>query len=255
MKKSRQFCGSVTCTSLLMTAVAFSATTALGSMYYTPAGAGDSNGSVDASAQVIVGNGMVTITLTDLLQNPTSSGQTLSGLEIDISGAIGTATLASSSGLTSTINPDGAYTPGVYQNSLGHWGADDSVNLSAIGLVSHQPYDLIVGPDSAGGFSGAGTYSGANKGLGNFNPYVLGSATFTVDIPGVTSSSSISGVNFEFGTAPETVPAVSYSPVPEAGSIYGAAPVALGLLPLSAAFLRKLRNRQAFGTGTNPLAK
>ena len=241
MKKSKPLCGSVTFTSLLMTAVAFSATSALGSMYYTPVGATDSNGSVDASAQVTVGNGMVTITLNDLLQNPTSSGQTLSGLELNISGATGAATLASSSGFTSTINPDGSYTSGVYQSPLGHWGADNSFNLSTIGIVGHQPYDLIVGPDSAGGFSGAGSYSAANNGFGNFNPYVLGSATFTVNIPGVTSSSSISGVNFEFGTAPETVPAVSYSPVPEAGSIYGAAPVALGLLPLSAAFLRKLR--------------
>jgi hypothetical protein len=241
MKKSRQLCGSVTCTSLLMTAVAFSATSALGSMYYTPVGATDSNGSVDASAQVIVGNGMVTITLNDLLQNPTSSGQTLSGLEINISGATGTATLAGSSGFTSTINPGGTYTPGVYQNPLGHWGADNGVNLSTIGIVGHQPYDLIVGPDSAGGFSGAGTYSAANGGFGNFNPYVLGSATFTVDIPGVTSNSTVSGVDFEFGTRPETVPGVSYSPVPEASSIYGAAPVALGLLPLGAAFLRKLR--------------
>jgi hypothetical protein len=241
MKKSKPLCGSVTFTSLLMTAVAFSATSALGSMYYTPVGATDSNGSVDASAQVTVGNGMVTITLNDLLQNPTSSGQTLSGLELNISGATGAATLASSSGFTSTINPDGSYTSGVYQSPLGHWGADNSFNLSTIGIVGHQPYDLIVGPDSAGGFSGAGSYSAANNGFGNFNPYVLGSATFTVNIPGVTSGSSISGVEFEFGTQPETVAAVSYSPVPEASSIYGAAPVALGLLPLGAAFLRKLR--------------
>jgi hypothetical protein len=244
MKKSNQLCGSVTFTTLITTAVAFSASTALGSMYYTPAGATDSNGAVDASAQVTVGNGMVTITLNDLLQNPTSSGQTLSGLEINVSGATGTATLASSSGFTSTINSDGTYSAGVYTSPLGHWGADNSVNLSTIGIVGHQPYDLILGPDSAGGFSGVGTYSAANNGLGNFNPYVLGSATFTINIPGVTSGSSVSGVEFEFGTQPETVAAVSYSPVPEAGSIYGAAPVALGLLPLGAAFLRKLRNRQ-----------
>ena len=234
-------------TGLLGMALVLSGTTAFGAMYITPTGSSDNNGPVDASATLTPGNGMVTVTLTDLLQNPTSSGQTLSGIEFNASGATGLATLGGSSGNTSTINADGTYTKGQFTNPLGHWGADNNVNLSTIGIVGKRPFDLIIGPDSAGGFSGAGKYTAANGGLGNFNPYVLGTATFTVDVSGVTAGSTISDVVFEFGTNPDTVDGMAVGgggiALPEPGT-YGIWACLLALPPCGAGLLQSLRRRK-----------
>jgi hypothetical protein len=239
-------------------------------MYYTPSGATVSgDGSVDASANIVLGNGVVTITLTDLLQNPTCSGQTLSGIVFDVSGASGTPTLATASGYTSTIttsktpSDNGTYTAGTLTDLMststtGHWSVDNSKSSSTINLSifsGAKPNELIIGPDSMGGFAGgSGRYSNANGGFDQFNPYVLGSATFTVDISGVTSNSTLSNVVFDFGTGAATVNGVpeSYSPVPEVSTLYGSAPIALALLPFSAALLAGLRNRRVFKTVENP---
>jgi hypothetical protein len=105
-----------------------------------------------------------------------------------------------------------------------------------------MPYDLIVGPDNADGFSNVGKYSAANGGFDNFNPYVLGSATFTVNVPGVTSGSTITGVSFEFGTKPDDVSAVIVTAVPEPGN-YGVSACALALMPLGAGLLRRITRR------------
>ena len=245
MRTTEGFGAWATGTGLLGAMLALSGTTAFGAMYITPTGSTDNNGPVDASATLTAGNGTVTVTLTDLLQNPTSSGQTLSGIEFSVFGATGSATLGGSSGNTSTINSDGTYTTGQFTSPLGHWGADNSVNLSTIGIVGHMPFDLIIGPDSAGGFTGAGKYSAANNGLSNFNPYVLGTATFTVNVSGVTAGSTISGVIFEFGTNPDTVGGMSIGGIalPEPGA-YGAWACMLALLPCGAGLLRTLRRRQ-----------
>jgi len=243
MKTTQQISGALAFSALFGTALLMSNTTAFGAIYMTPAGASTANGSVDATGSVVVGNGTVTVVLTDLTENPISSGQTLSGIEFTVSGETSAATLASSSGDTSTINPDGTYTPGAYASHLGHWGAASDVNLSAINLVGHMPYDLIIGPDNAGGFSNAGTYSHANGGLANFDPYVLGTATFTLNVPGVTSSSTITGVAFEFGTNPDAVDAAVTTAVPEPGN-YGISACALALMPLGAGLLRRI-TRQA----------
>ena len=239
MKTTGRWGGTVGLTGLLGAAVVLSRTTAFGAMYITPAGASDSDGSVDASASIVAGNGTVTVTLTDLLQNPLSSGETLSGIKFTVSGATATATLASSAGLTSTIKANGTYTPGVFTDPLSHWGAQNDVNLSTIGIVGHMPDDLIVGPDSAGGFTGAGRYTHANGGFDNFDPYVLGSATFTVDVAGVTSGSTLSAVTFEFGTVPEFVTGALVSVVPEPAAYGALAGVGLLLVSLGSQFRRQ----------------
>ena len=213
-------------------------TSSYADLYITPAGSSDTDGLVDATSSFFLGNGTVTVTLTDLEGNPRSAGQTLSGILFNASGVSGAATLASSSGYISAINGNGTYSAGVLTSPLSHWGADDGVSLSTINIVGSMPYDLIIGPDSAGGFTGAGLYSNANKGLPNFNPYVLGSATFTVNVPGITPSSTLSGVTFEFGTTPDYVTAITA--VPEPGTILAGA---LLLLPFGASALRILRNK------------
>src|SRR5215469_15371124 len=76
---------------------------AYASLYFTPAGASVPDGAVSAEASVTLGNGTMTIVLTDLLQNPTSVGQTLSGFEFHATGTSGSPSLISSSAFTTSI--------------------------------------------------------------------------------------------------------------------------------------------------------
>ncbi len=101
------------------------------------------------------------------------------------------------------------------------------------------PNTMIIGPDSAGGFNGTlGSYTSANPSItGNHQPSVLGSATFTITIPGVTAGSVLSGVKFEFGTGPDSttsgmVPKVPNFSVPDNGAtlaLLGMALTSIGL--------------------------
>lgn len=167
--------------------------------FQTPIGSTVTDGSVDASATFTMGTDGLTLVLTDLLQNPKSSGQTISGISFAVSGAVGSPSLTSAMGPLSTINSGGTYTIPSGSSPLTHWGTTVSPDGTTT-LTGGQPYQLIVGPDSAGGFTGAGKYSNANNGFDNFNPYVLGSATFDIFLSGVLSNSKISDVVFQFGT-------------------------------------------------------
>ena len=54
---------------------------------------------------------------------------------------------------------------------------------------------MIIGPPGSNG-----KYSAANSSIGNFNPQVQNSATFVLTIKGVSPSTVITGVRFQFGT-------------------------------------------------------
>lgn len=207
-----------------------------GVLYFTPAGAQVPDGSVAAEASITLGAGTITIDLTDLLANPRSVGQTLSGISFNVTGLSGSPSLSTASGIITTVQSGGSYTPSASAVALSHWGVADSVNLSAIGIVGHQPYDLIVGPDDKGMLDGSGKYSNANKGFANFNPYVLGTAHFVINAPGVTADSVLSDVTFEFGTEP------TFVPVPEPTTMIAAL---LLLLPFGASTMQVLRRNRA----------
>src|SRR5262249_13244831 len=141
-------------------------------------------------------------------------GQLISGLVFDVTGASGGASVSSSSGKLATIGSSGSYSPSA-ASSLPHWAVSLSgseVRLTT--LSGSQPNELSIGPDDAGSLTGGGKYSSANSSILNFNPSVVGTATFTLSIPGVTS---ISDVGIQFGTAPETTLS-QVPPVPDGGS-------------------------------------
>jgi hypothetical protein len=67
-----------------------------------------------------------------------------------------------------------------------------------------------------------GTYANANASLLNFNPSVIGPATFTLALTGVTANTTITGARFSFGTGPDTFITGTPSttpPVPEPSSL------------------------------------
>lgn len=230
----------------LSAAALFAATQSHASVTYeTPAGAQNAGVSVAGEATFSLVGDVLTIQLTSLLANPTSDGQLLSGVEFNITSG-GSASLDTSSGITTTIASGGAYTPSSTAQSLPKWslgGSSGAYNLTAFGGGS--PYDVIIGPDSQGGFSGAGKYSNANPSIYNHQPIVLGTATFTVTVDGLSSLSQLDDVQLEFGTVSGAwIPGNKVNtpnPVPEPTTIMAGL---LMLVPLSIQLVRKVREQK-----------
>jgi hypothetical protein len=169
--------------------------------YCSPSGSTTTDGSVSAEALFTTNNGSITLTLSNLFQNPNADGQLISAISFDVSGASGSGSLTTvNSGLIGTISPAGSYTA-AGSDLLTRWKASESgttINLTT--LSGGKPNRLLIGPDSAGGFTMAGLYDNANPSILQHNLSVLGSATFDITIPGVTDTSTLSDVVFQFGT-------------------------------------------------------
>jgi hypothetical protein len=178
------------------------ATSASAVTYQTPAGSNSaSDGPVSAQAVFSLSGNNLVITLADLLVNPTSAGQLLSGIRFVEGSASGSGNLTTvNSGLVTTISAGGAHTAGV-ADVLTRWKATEAgTTITLTTLSGGNPDRLIIGPAN-----GSNLYSAANASIIGDNPNVLSSPTFTIAIPGVTSltnlATDISSVFFMFGTA------------------------------------------------------
>ncbi len=191
--------------------------------FFTPTGSTTSGGSVQAQVDFTINAGSVTVTLSNLGQNPTSDAQLIGSLRFTVTGATGSGSLSTlNSGLISDIGANGSYTAGL-SDLLTRWTANESGNTITLGTFSGgKPNRLIIGPDSLGLFNGAGIYSNANSSIDNFDPVILGKASFTISIPGVTSASQIGDVVLGFGTNPTTnTITTSAVPIPSAVWLLG----------------------------------
>lgn len=115
--------------------------------------------------------------------------------------------------------------------SLDRWNATESGTTITLSCFSgEKPSGLIIGP-----IDGSGKYSAANSSIIEHNPVVLETATFTITVPGVTSSSTLDTVSIGFGTTGSGYITASRSPsvaaVPEP-SAYLAGLGALGMLSM-----------------------
>lgn len=200
-------------------------------MSFTANGTG-TDGALSASALFTTGNGTLTITLTNTLSASSiiSAGQALSDISFNLSNTAGTLTGMSATGQMGNLsytkgtggNPSFetvAYTTGAPSRFEGTGGGSLTVSGTHVGLEAiggGQPSQMIL-PYLANG----GMYSNGNQGLANFDPYAIGPATFVLDLSGVTSTTTISNVQFSFGTGPDTLlPGVpSTPPVPEPSSL------------------------------------
>lgn len=191
------------------------------SITYTASGSGN-DGPLSATASFTTSPGSLTLVLTDTTSASTirSAGQALSDISFTLSSPAGTMGTATSSGQLANVSGSGGvtYTSGSPTRWVGVGGgtytvSGSSVYLSAIG--GGKPADMI-GPSISNG----GTYSNANNGFQQFDPYVVGPDTITLALSGISSSTTISGVMFSFGTGPDTnVPGVPSASTPEPESL------------------------------------
>ncbi|MGN6369761.1 MAG: hypothetical protein ACTHN5_15995 [Phycisphaerae bacterium] len=155
---------------------------------------------VSADALVTTGNGTVTVVLTNLIVDPTTVGQNISGFSFTLSDVFTTDSLTSSSGLERMVHDDGSYTDGgLASTGWAESSAGKVITLNLLGTSEAPDHTIIGSPalddkyDSAGG--------SIDKTSGPHNPFFTGPVTFNLSVLGVTSATTVTAANFQFNTS------------------------------------------------------
>jgi PEP-CTERM motif len=180
----------------------------------------------NVTGTIVAGNGTVTITLNNNLSNTqvVSVIQNISGVYFQVSGYNGGAVSLSTSNSAQSTNIDGTGNGvlGGAVNPTG-WAAGHSGSTITVCVICAFGISSPAGPDQTiiGG-TGSGAYANANGSIaGNnpHNPFLVGTNTFTLIVPGVTVNSTFSNVVIQFGTT-ATPPQPGETPeVPEPTSM------------------------------------
>jgi len=203
-------------------------------------GAGCSTTNVTGT--IVAGNGTVTITLNNNLTNAqvVSVIQNVSGVYFQVSGyTLGAVALTGSNSTQSTnIDSNGNAVLAGAVNPTG-WAAGHSGATITACVVCAFGVGPTAGPEQTliGG-TGSGLYANANGGIaGNnpHNPFLAGTLTLTLSVPGVTVNSTFSNVVIQFGTE-ATPPQTQQTPEPASMLLLGT-----GLFGLAAGVRRKFR--------------
>jgi len=181
---------------LLITLAARSSDAAL-VMVNTPGGSTTGGLSVNARATVTTAANQVTIFLENLQADPRSVTQALSGFQFHLSSGQTVGSLTSSTGVERTVAANGAFTNGGSAStgwSLSKTGSDLKLNL--LGTPA-APDHTIIGPPGAGNM-----YANANASIKNgiHSPFFGQSATFVMNVPGVTPATTVTTGIFQFNT-------------------------------------------------------
>ena len=168
----------------------------------TPPGSTAGDVPVSASANFTVGNGFITVTLTNTFADPRSAGQLLSGAAFTLSSGPTTATLGANSANIRRVDKGGSFTD-LGPNATG-WALDNSngglfLCVLCTGIGGSGPSHLLIGNPASNN-----TYASANRsiaGNGPHNPFDAGTATFLINAPNVNSSMTVTGVTLFFSTA------------------------------------------------------
>jgi hypothetical protein len=194
---------------------------------------------VDATATFHFSVDQLTVTIRNLQSNPTSDIQSINGIAFSVSPSETVATLTGSSAVQRTIT---SHAVGGFSDSATPLTTNWNLNFGVSGfkfelttIGNPMAKETIIGDPAL-----TGAYSAANSSIfgSNHNPFLTGTATFTLSIPGVTAATTIAGMQFEFGTAAGTNAPGTLTAVPEPASL------SLIGIGLGGAFVVGLRNRR-----------
>jgi hypothetical protein len=174
--------------------------------YSTPAGATDKDGDpVSARADVSTTAGVLTITLTNQLNDPHAAGQLLSDFGFTLANSttglafLVVGSITSSQGFLRTINADGTFNTGGPVPA--GWNLENNVaggyRLCDLCPGGGAPARTIIGEPSNDGFHYTGNNSITN---GSHSPFLYGPTHFTITIAGLTSDIYVDSAFFSFGT-------------------------------------------------------
>jgi hypothetical protein len=213
----------------------FAATTHAATItFITPPGSTTIGGPVSASATVTTSANQIVITLRNLQANPTDVAQVITDFDMLLSNPnVTTGSLVSQTG--QQINIAGNGTVSIQPGDPTHWQLNSASPpagfLQIATLGGGAPFDGIIGPPGAGGVYMAA--NGSIAGNAPHNPFISQTGTFTLNVAGVTSATTVTSAIFSFGTSAgeNLVPGVpGPNPVPEPGTV---TLLALGLLFLA----------------------
>jgi len=166
----------------------------------------------------VTSNNYVTVTITNTLSNSqvTSVGSNISGLYFNVSGYTGSgSSLSSSWGQTTDIFNKTGTLLGVISTG---WVASNFGSGLTLCVICASPVQNQTAPEmTIVGGTGLGSYSNVNSSINNngaHNPFLVGTVSFTLYVPGVTSDSTFSDVVVQFGTT-----ATPPTEVPEPASL------------------------------------
>jgi hypothetical protein len=161
----------------------------------------------EGEAVITTGAGTVQVVLTDLYVDPNTVADNISAFTFTLSNApTGTPSINTSSS-AQEVTVDGSGTPSCIINSNCPL-VDPNWNLSVAGATTKLdvlvggyagPSETIIGAPGSNGTWQAG---GSINGNGPHNPFLYESATFNLNMAGVTSATTVntSSVIFQFGT-------------------------------------------------------
>jgi hypothetical protein len=196
----------------------------------------------NVTGTIVAGNGTVTITLNNNLTNAqvVSVIQNISAVYFEASGFNGGAVNLASSNSTNSTNISGGV--GVLAGAVNPtgWAAGANGNTVTVCVICAFGISSPAGPDQTiiGG-TGSGFYANANGSInGNdpHNPFLTGTVTFILNVPGVTVGSTFSNVVIQFGT--EATPPTTETPEPATMLLLGT-----GLIGVATGFRKRFRKK------------
>ena len=156
---------------------------------------------VKAEADFTFSTNMLTLTLTNLLVNPSGVSQNITDFSFTVASATSGGTLVSASAPQSiNVASDGSFTFAGPVNPV-RWSFTPSAGgvfaLEGLGVPGAPANSIIGAPNSSNIYSNAG---GSIAGNGPHNPFIYESATWVFDITGVSSTTTPTNIIFSFGT-------------------------------------------------------
>jgi hypothetical protein len=171
----------------------------------TPPGATMDGLPVNVTAEFLFGNETITITVNNLVENPKSIIQNLSDLGFTLSTGQTEGTLTSSSATIRTISAGGSFSDASGETG---WELAENVTFSFGTGLELYVLGTDVGPEhTLIGLPGSDGYTNSNPSItGNSHEPVIFNATFILFVPGVNENTTVTNVEWSFGTEGAALP-------------------------------------------------